>query len=155
VSVAISDLRERPEFFDAVADRIWQAWWKRHGVAREYIETRLRETLAGPGIPIALVAHEGDAFLGTASLIASDFDERPDYTPWVAAVWTEPAARSRGIGRALVERACAAGFALGYPRLYLSAAAARRSYYVELGWTVREDGVGDMPFTVLVRDRPA
>src|ERR1700682_478383 len=31
----ISDLRQRPEFFDAVADRIWQAWgWGRAARAR-------------------------------------------------------------------------------------------------------------------------
>jgi hypothetical protein len=27
----ISDLRQRPEFFDPVAERIWRAWWKVYG----------------------------------------------------------------------------------------------------------------------------
>ncbi|MET0967893.1 MAG: hypothetical protein ABWY18_01715 [Tardiphaga sp.] len=78
---AISDLRDVPAFFDTVADRIWQAWWKRHGVPQAYIVERLRENMHGTGLPIALIAHRGPAFLGMASLLVSDLDERPNYTP--------------------------------------------------------------------------
>lgn len=155
VTFAISDLRERPEFFDTIADRIWKAWWKRHGVLPAYIETRLRENLVRPGIPLALVAHEGARFLGTASLIASDFDERPQYTPWVAAVWTEPEARGRGVGRSLIARACDEGFGLGHDRVYLCAAPARSTYYEALGWQLLEEAVGPLELTVFVRSRLA
>jgi len=151
MSFAISNLRERPEFFETVADRIWQAWWKRHGVLLDYIQARLRENLTSPGLPVALVAHEDALFLGTASLIVSDFDERPQYAPWVAAVWTEPAARGRGIGRDLVARACEEAFRLGYNSVYLSAAPERQSYYAALGWTALERGVGPLNMTVFVR----
>ncbi len=102
---AISDLRQRPEFFDVVADRIWQAWWKADGHPLGYITSRLQENLSATPIPLALVAHDGRAFLGTASVIASDLPKRPQLTPWVAAVWVEPQARSHGIGAALVNRA--------------------------------------------------
>ena len=155
MSFAVSDLRERPEFFDAVADRIWQAWWKRRNVPLDHITVRLRENLTGPGIPIALVAHRGDEFLGTASLIASDLDERPHYTPWVAAVWTEPDARGQGIGRALISRARDEAFALGHNRVYLCARPAMRNFYLDLGWTALEDGVGPRQLTVFVSDRRA
>ena len=43
----ISDLRQQADFFDIVADRIWQAWWKRHGVPEAYIVERLRENMQG------------------------------------------------------------------------------------------------------------
>ncbi|MCB1412067.1 MAG: GNAT family N-acetyltransferase [Xanthobacteraceae bacterium] len=153
--VTISDLAARPEFFDDVADRIWQAWWKPHGVPLAYIAERLKENLAGRAIPRAFVAHvdteDGATFAGTASVIASDLDERPQYRPWVAAVWVEPQFRSRKIGRLLIE--CAADHALqsGAPRVYLTARPARRSLYEELGWTVVEEGVGDLAMTVFVR----
>lgn len=154
MTFALSDLRQRPEFFDVVADRIWQAWWKRHGVPLDYINMRLRENLASAGLPIALVAHRGDAFLGTVSLIASDLDERPHYTPWVAAVWTEPHARKQGIAPALIARAMADGFALGFDKIYLCAAPPRREFYLRLGWTPVEEGVGPLELTVFVRERP-
>jgi hypothetical protein len=94
-SFSISDLRQRPEFFDMVAERIWQAWWKDDGYPLGYIAGRLRENIDATPIPFALVAHDGAAFLGTASVIASDLAERPQFTPWLAAVWVEPQARQR------------------------------------------------------------
>jgi GNAT superfamily N-acetyltransferase len=149
---AISDLRQRPEFFDIVADRIWQAWWKDGGHPLAYISGRLRQNLNAEPIPIALVAHDGAAFLGTASVIASDLEERPQYTPWVAAVWVEPQHRARGIGGALVERAARDCFALGIRRAYLCARPARMGFYQRLGWIPIERDVGAHGLTVFIRD---
>ena len=104
----ISDLRQCPEFFDTVADRIWQAWWKDDGNPLDYISGRLRENMNATPIPFALVAHDGKSFLGTASVIASDLPERPQL---VAAVWVEAQARRRGVGSALVNRAALDCFA--------------------------------------------
>lgn len=155
VNFSISDLREQPTFFDIVADRIWSAWWQRNGVPRDYIAERLKENMAGPGLPVALVAHDGPNFVGTASVIVSDLDERPQYTPWVAAVWIEPAFRSRGVGAALVGAAAQAAFALGAETVYLCAAEARRGFYLRLGWELIEDGVGPLRLSVLRKQRPA
>ena len=153
MTFGISDLRQQPEFFDTVADRIWQAWWRRNGVPRDYIVARLRENLRDDGLPIALVAHRGATFLGTASLIASDLDERPQYSPWVAAVWTEPEARGQGIAPVLIDRACADGFARGHQRIYLCAAPPRVAFYQRLGWTPVERDIGPLALTVMVRSR--
>src|ERR1700685_935191 len=79
----ISDLRQRPEFLDIVADRIWQRWWSDSGHPLEFISGRLRnENLAPDPIPFALIAHDGMNFLGTASVIVSELAERPQLTPW-------------------------------------------------------------------------
>jgi GNAT superfamily N-acetyltransferase len=151
-SFTISDLRQQPEFFDAVADRIWQAWWKDGGYPLEAISGRLRENLNAEPIPMALVAHDGAAFLGTSSVIASDLEERPDYTPWVAAVWVEPHVRSHGIGAALVESAARDCFALGITRAYLCARPARSAFYERLGWIPIERDVGERGLTVFIKD---
>ena len=86
----------------------------------EYIRGRLRENMNAENIPFALVAHDDATFLGTASVIASDLEDLPQYTPWVAAVWVEPKQRKRRVGRALVPRRNDA-FALGIERAYLCA----------------------------------
>jgi predicted N-acetyltransferase YhbS len=154
MNVAVSDLREQRGFFDVVADRIWRAWWKPHGVPLTYIARRLRETLGSERLPCALVAHVGETFAGTASVITSDLDERPQYTPWVAAVWVEPEFRSHRLARKLVERAVETAFAAGYPRVYLTTRPERRSYYAGLGWQIVEEPVGPLRLTVFVREAP-
>jgi N-acetylglutamate synthase-like GNAT family acetyltransferase len=65
-------------------------------------------------------------------------------------VWVEEAARHRGIGRAIVQRAAEAILAGGFPRAYLAAAPHRRSFYEELGWTPIEEGIGADSLTLLV-----
>jgi predicted N-acetyltransferase YhbS len=105
---------------------------------------------AGP-IPTALVAHEGDTFVGTVSLIACDEETRPQYTPWVAALWVEPEYRRQGVGAALVEQAASFAFGTGAGRVYLLSGPHRQSFYEALGWTVLEM-LPDDGMLVLVRD---
>jgi N-acetylglutamate synthase-like GNAT family acetyltransferase len=152
LSFTLSDLRQRPEFFDTVADRIWRAWWRADGYPLDYISDRLRENMSAAPIPFALVAHDGETFLGTVSVIVSDLAERPQWTPWVAAVWVEPQSRGRGIGGALVNRATADCFALGVGRAYLCARPQRSSFYERLGWLAIEREVGPHQLSVFIRD---
>ncbi len=153
--LTISNLTDRPDFAARVADRIWRAWWRPHGVPLSYIVERLKENLAGGAIPRAFVAHDGETFAGTASVIASDLDERPQYTPWVAAVWVEPDYRSRRLGRQLIGHAARYALSTGARQVYLTARPQRRSLYEELGWRIIEEGVGDLDFTVLAWDAAA
>jgi N-acetylglutamate synthase-like GNAT family acetyltransferase len=148
----ISDLRQHPSFFATVADRIWRAWWQPNGYPLDYISTRLRENMDATPIPFALVAHDGEQFLGTSSVIASDLEERPQLTPWVAAVWVEEDARRRGVGAALVNRAARDCFALGVKRAYLCARPRMTSFYERLGWTIIERNVGAHHQSVFIRD---
>jgi N-acetylglutamate synthase-like GNAT family acetyltransferase len=148
----ISDLRQWPNFFDTVADRIWQAWWLPNGYPLDTISTRLRENMEATPIPFALVAHDGEKFLGTSSVIASDLEERPQLSPWIAAVWVEEDARGHGIGAALVNRAAQDCFALGVSRAYLCARPRMTGFYEALGWTVVERKVGPHHLSVFIRD---
>jgi GNAT superfamily N-acetyltransferase len=154
LAFTISDLRQRPEFFDSVTDRIWQAWWEPSGHPLAYIRGRLEENLQDTPTPLALVAHHGNTFLGTASVIASDLDERPELTPWVAAVWVEEGARGHGIGASLVDAAARACFTLGFPCAYLCARARMTRFYERLGWTLIERRVGPHQLNVFIREAP-
>lgn len=155
LAFTITDLRERPEFFDTVARRIWQAWWEAEGASLDSISGRLRENMSDTPIPFALVAHDGGAFLGTASVIASDLAERPKLTPWVAAVWVEEKARGHGVGAALVVRAVEDCFALGIVRTHLCARPRMSGFYEKLGWTLLERQVGRNGLDVFFRNASA
>ncbi len=102
-------------------------------------------------IPFALVAHRGDTFLGTSSVIAADLEDRPQYSPWVAAVWVDPKYRMQEIGSGLVERAVRDVFALSIRRVYLCAPKEKRRFYARQGWAPIEEDVGDRKVTVFVK----
>jgi GNAT superfamily N-acetyltransferase len=125
MNFAISNLRERPEFFLTVADRVWDFTWKSKGVSLADVSAGLRELISNETFPFVIVAHDGARYVGSTLGIASDMDERPEYTPWVAAVWVEPQYRGQNIGRSLVS--CAAGNLLqAFQRVYLCARRAAR-----------------------------
>lgn len=131
---SISDLRDRPQFASTVAERVWNAWWRDQGFGLDHLQGLVDESLTSAGRPMALVAHAGDTFLGTAHLIDDDLDARPHYTPWVAAVWVDEAARKAGIGSALVREAAEAAFRQGFGTVYLCAEPAKAGFYEGLGW---------------------
>lgn len=141
---AISDLRDRPEFAEIIADRVWQAWWREQGVALSKIEAMVHVCMDGPDVPLSLVSHDGTDFYGCAHLIASDLDERPQYTPWVAAVWVEPKARKTGLGTKLVLVAVNLGFSRGFDTIYLCAEPHLAPFYEKMGWRCIEKRVADL-----------
>jgi GNAT superfamily N-acetyltransferase len=150
---AISDLRDQPAFCATVADRIWRAWWQGAGHPLDHVTDHMQEMLNDNALPFGLVAHDGGRYLGSTLIISCDLDERPQYAPWVAAVWVEAEHRGRGIGRALVGRAAEAAFDLGHDIAYLCALTEKRSFYEGFGWHRLEEDVGPHGLTVLTRSR--
>lgn len=153
MTVTVSDLRDRPDFAPVVADRVWRAWWQPKGVPLDVLEGLVAENLTPEPIPFALIAHHGDTFCGTASVIASDLEEHPELGPWIAALWIDPAFRNQGHGRTLVETAAVLAFKTGVETLYLCALPALRQFYEGLGWTLVETGVGDGDLDVFADGR--
>lgn len=152
MAVAISDLRDRPEFAGTVADPIWRAFWRNEGHSLELLDSLVSDSFGNAPIPTTFVAHEGKRFVGTVAVIESDEERRPQYTPWVAALWVEPEYRQQGIGAALVGRATEFAFSTGALRIYLISRERRRSYYETLGWSILEADVLEPELHVLVKE---
>lgn len=144
----VDDLRDRPEFASVVANRVWRAWWQPEGYEIDFIEALVEQNLGSEPIPLALVAHDEERFFGTASVITTDLDARPQYTPWVAAVWVDPPHRSNGIGAALVRAGAETPKRLGFDCSYLTALPPKHAFYERLGWTVVEHDVTDAGLAV-------
>lgn len=142
--VEISNLREAPQFCEDVAMRVWNAWWRQNGTPLDEIRARVAENLLLQPIPLALVAHKSGSFIGTASVIHSDLEERPDLSPWVAAVWVDPPHRGAGIGSALVRAAASAGAKLTNGPVYLCAERRLAPFYEGMGWERMASNVGGL-----------
>ncbi|MDE2602577.1 MAG: GNAT family N-acetyltransferase [Bradyrhizobium sp.] len=147
----ISDLRERPEFFPVVSDRVWNFTWKAKGLSLEQVSAGLRELISDQAFPFVIVAHDGERYVGSTLGIASDLDERPEYTPWVAAVWVEPEYRRQNVGRSLVSHA-AERLLQTFQRVHLCARPARHDFYARQGWVPIEYEVGEKLLTVFIRE---
>ena len=151
-ALAIHDLRERPQHAEAVAERIWKAFWRRQGAPFTQIREGLVEILKNQGVvPFALVAEEDGEVCGNILVIDNDEPSRPALGPWIAAVWVDEARRKRGIAQAMIDEALRRAANLGSTRLYLVSRPALRPFYARLGWQEIEDGVGEHHLVVWTR----
>src|SRR5690625_2441062 len=64
---------------------------------------RLEINAAGDQLPLTWIAFDDENLFGSASLVASDMETRPDLHPWLASVYVAAEHRRKGIGGALVQ----------------------------------------------------
>jgi predicted N-acetyltransferase YhbS len=150
----ISNLRDSLEFFPTVADRVWDFTWKSKGVPLDQVAAGLRDLISKGEFPFAIVAHDGEHFVGSTLGIASDLDDRPQYTPWVAAVWVEPQYRGQNVGRSLVSFAAETCLKQGFKRVFLCARPERHAFYARQGWLLIERDVGEKQLNVYLKGEP-
>jgi len=151
-TLQISDFRECPHYGPLIADRVWNAWWRKAGYPRSDIERHMIETADDQPLPMAVVAHDDKGYLGSAFLIHSDMQERPQYSPWVAAVWVEASARGRGVGRALIAEAAKTAASLDYRVAYICCRRELENFYAKVGWTIVEEAAGAKRLSILKLD---
>ncbi|HMO58872.1 MAG TPA: GNAT family N-acetyltransferase [Roseiflexaceae bacterium] len=132
--MTIALLADYPQHLPTLAGWIYDEWHRhRHGETLATTVAMLRTMLRRDAIPLTLIALDDAVPVGTASLYLHDIPERPELSPWLAAVYVIPARRHAGIGAQLVRAAEAAARDLGVARLHLFTPD-REAFYTYLGW---------------------
>ena len=70
--MVISNLRKVPLFAKTIADRGWHEWWTDTELPLAEYQSGVDQMAEGDGIPLALVAHIGDQYVGSVLLIGND-----------------------------------------------------------------------------------
>ncbi len=134
----IAYLADHPQLVPLLAAHHFQQWgYLRPGETLEGRIARLTAACGRNAIPSVFVGLEGGTLLGSAMLIASDMDERPELTPWLAGVYVVASCRGRGYASALVRRVEQEATSLQIERLYLYTPSAE-GVYERLGWELFE-----------------
>ena len=142
MSVHIVAVSQRPDLAPFVARWRVDAFFSRPGGYT--VEEMTALILAPPvGPEETFVLFDSERPVGTAGLVRSDLESRPDLTPWLAGLWVEPAFRRRGHATALVRAVESFASAVAVPVLWLYTLAAE-GLYLQLGWqragVEQEDG---------------
>ncbi len=131
----IGFLADDSRHFELFASWLHAQWSAPRGESLGQRRRMLRAQMNLDRLPIALVAYWQGSPAGIVSLRADDLHSRPDLTPWLSALYVDPALRGRGIGRALVRATLDLAAWMGYPRVFLFTTD-RQSLYAELGWNL-------------------
>jgi GNAT superfamily N-acetyltransferase len=142
MNVRIAAVSDQPELAPLVARWRVRAFFDHPGGYT--VEEMTAHILAPPvGAEETFVLFDGNQPVGTAGLMRSDLESRPDLTPWFAGLFVEPAFRRRGHASALVRRVEAFALAASVPTLWLYTSTAE-ALYLRLGWrragVEQEDG---------------
>ncbi len=132
-NLEIKYLSENPQFAETISDWIYNAFIKdvRDDLTQEDITAHIK-VCGRVALPIRLVAVLDGQCVGTISLVENDLKCRA-YTPWLAALIVDQAARDQGIGRQLIAYVQELSRQMGYQVLYLRTEHAG-AYYQKLGW---------------------
>ncbi|MDT4291919.1 GNAT family N-acetyltransferase [Methylomonas sp. MO1] len=133
--MTIINLSQEPHQIPTLAQ--WhQAEWANlnPGQTLEHRIERMQAYLCDKLVPSTFIyKHEGQ-LAGSAAIIESDMDTRPELTPWLASVYVAPEYRRQGIGAKLVQHVMLQAQAAGFAKLYLFTPD-QANFYAKFGWT--------------------
>jgi len=142
----IFDLKEKAEHIPTLAAWHHEAWSHLNpaGSIEKRIE-KMQNYLADTSVPKMFVWVEGDSVVGSAGILNSDMDTKPELTPWLASVYVKSDRRNEGIGAALVKKVMQHAQALGHAELFLFTQD-KESLYKRIGWETisREEYRGEL-----------
>jgi GNAT superfamily N-acetyltransferase len=76
---------------------------------------------------------------------------RPQYTPWVAAVYVRPEYRRKGVASLILQEAASIAGRARVRGLYIDCLAITAPVYEKNGWLIYEREVGDKESVVMLR----
>ena len=145
----ILNLKNEPHHISTLAEWHHNEWSYLNpaGSIEKRIE-KMQSYLGADLIPSTFIAKETE-LLGSAAIVDSDMDTRPELFPWLASVFVAPAYRNQGIGSSLVKHVSQKAQEAGIEALYLFTPD-RENFYQKLGWQVlsKQDYRGH-PVTVM------
>lgn len=134
----ITYLANHPQHVSTVAKWIFDEWGHESpNTTLESLKERFGSHLNRNVVPLTLLAMESDRPFGTASLVIHDMNDHLELSPWLTAVYVLPDQRGKGIGSKLVKSIELLSAHLDVEKLYLFTPD-RESFYIRLGWTLKE-----------------
>lgn len=133
--MTILDLSQEPEHIPTLAEWHHHEWAHLNpGGSLENRIERMQGYLGSELVPSTFIFKQDEVLAGSAAIIVSDMDSRPELTPWLASVFVAPEFRRQGVGSRLVEHVMSQAWQAGIDRLYLFTPD-RADFYQRLGWT--------------------
>jgi GNAT superfamily N-acetyltransferase len=150
-AVEVKQLSECPEHLATVGTWIYEEWWRPKHPSPEVVFALLRTHTVRDQVPFTVVAFTDGVPVGSCSVVENDCVHRPQYAPWVAAVYVKPELRGRGIASAILQEAAAIAARGGLDGLYLDCLETTAPVYARNGWSILEREVGDKDSVVMLR----
>ncbi len=129
----IAYLADQPAHIQTCASWTYGLWGCQSGATYEQILDKFVSGANKKTLPITFVALYDGKPAGMVSFWTSDAS-RPEFTPWLSALYVHPFYRGKGISIHLIDQLIAEAVRLAYTELYLMTETAQ-ALYEKFGWT--------------------
>ena len=151
VTIVLKQLSECPEHLETVGRWIYEEWWSKRCDSPEVVFNWLRTHTKLDTVPYSVIALAEGEPVGSCCVIENDCIHRPQYAPWVAAVYVRPDFRRRGIASMILHEAASIAARARIKGLFIDCLAVTASVYEKNGWAIYEREVGDKESVVMLR----
>ena len=129
----ILDLKNEPQHIPQLAEWHHYEWSSLNpGRTLEQRIESMQSYLDDAFVPSTFIAKDA-MLVGSAAIVVSDMETKPELRPWLASVFVRPDCRNQGVGSRLVQHVMQQARMAGIQQLYLFTPN-RTSFYRRLGW---------------------
>ncbi len=134
----IAPLADKKEFIAELAE-LHHAEWKHlnPSLTLKGRTEAIAESAGREGIPSIFIATSGGQIIGSAALVHSDMDTKPNLSPWLAAVYVKEGFRHQGVATKLITR-CEDEAVRSNARAWYLYTEFASKLYEKLGWHYME-----------------
>ena len=150
--IDLKQLSECPERLETVGLWIYNEWWSKRCDSPEIVLSQLHTHKKLDAVPYSVVALAEREPVGSCCVIENDCIHRPQYAPWVAAVYVRPEFRDRGVASMILPEAASVAARAGVKCLFIDCLAATAPAYEKNGWAIHERDMGDKDSVVMLRE---
>ena len=151
MTIVVRQLSECPEHLETVGRWIYEEWWRKRCDSPEVVFGWLRNHIKLDTVPYSVVALAEGEPVGSCCVIENDCVHRPQYTPWVAAVYVKPDFRRQGVASTMLSEVAWIAARAHIKNLFIDCLAVTASVYEKNGWAIYEREVGDKESVVMLR----
>jgi GNAT superfamily N-acetyltransferase len=151
MNLEFCQLAERPEHLETVGRWIYHEWWEKPGSTVEVVLEKLRQHNQLDRIPFTVLALLEGQLVGSCCVIERDCSQRPDLTPWIAAVYVKEEFRNRAIASKMLQWTFDRMLKIGEDHAYLTCSLEGEKLYGRNGWKLVERDVGPNKDSVMLR----
>ena len=151
MKVCLQQLSECPEHLETVGRWIYHEWWSKRCDSPDTVFAWLRTHSEPDTVPYTVVALAEAEPVGSCCVIEDDCIHRPQYAPWVAAVYVRLDFRRRGIASMILREAASIAARACVNTLFIDCLALTAPVYEKNGWEIHEREVGDKESVVMLR----
>jgi len=149
--IAAKQLSDCPQLVETVGNWIYHEWWSKRQDTPDVVLSWLRTHTKRDTVPYTVVGFADQIPVGSCSVIENDCVHRPQYTPWVAAVYVRPEYRRKGVASLILQEAASIAGRARVRGLYIDCLAITAPVYEKNGWLIYEREVGDKESVVMLR----